>query len=256
MRGVSAVLGWLTVALIPASAMQESAGQKLYLAHCAACHGRQGEGGRGVALTASPRTADNDSLFAVIRKGIPGTEMPPAPLDDKEVREIVVYVRGLQRAMVPKVAPAASPGEQVYRSAGCAQCHAIGGEGGPLGPDLSNIGSRRTPEYLRRAVLDPEADIPENFGQYRWVTVIPDNFLQVRAVTLDGQEVTGARINEDTFSIQVRDGSGKVHSFWKTELRDLRKDWGKSPMPSVRGKLPAAEIEQLVAYLSTLRGGR
>jgi len=149
-----------------------------------------------------------------------------------------------------------SGGEQVYRKADCARCHTIDADGGVFGPDLSAIGARRSPEYLRRSLLDPEADIPESFGQYRWVTVIPDNFLLVRATTNDDREITGARLNEDAFSIQLRDVSGKVYSFWKTELKELHKDWGKSPMPSYRGTLTPSEIEELVTYLSALRGSR
>ena len=237
----------------------------LYLAHCAACHGPRGEGGRGVNLTNLQRATDNDSLFGIIRKGIAGTEMPAAPLGDGEIRELVTFVRSLQgkpgdsyhvsqnagnTVAVPR-------GEQVYRNAGCAKCHMAGDDsGGTLGPDLSRIGARRTREYLRRALLDPEADIPDNFGQYRWVTVIPDNFLQVRVVAKDGSQLTGARINEDTFSIQVRDAYGRAHSFWKDDLKELHLDWGKSPMPSFRGKLSDSDIDELVSWLSTLRGAR
>ena len=97
---------------------------------------------------------------------------------------------------------------------------------------------------------------PDSFGEYRWYIVIPDNFLQVRLTTQDGREITGARVNEDPFSIQVRDISGRIYSFWKEELKELHKDWGKSPMPSYKDKLTAAETEDLVSYLGSLRGGK
>jgi len=253
-RGL-AVLALLPMALPGSLAAQNTTGADLYRAHCAACHGRQGEGGRGVSLTALKRASDNEGLFSIIRKGIPGTEMPPAPLGDEEIRDIVVFVRSLQRSAAAQ-APAGSRGEQVYRQAGCSACHTIGNDGGTLGPDLSRIGARRDRDYLRRALLEPEADIPESFGQYRWVTVIPDNFLQVRLTANDGRQITGARVNEDTFSIQVRDAAGRIYSFWKEDLKELHEDWGKSPMPSYRGKLTDSEIEDLVAWLGSLRGGR
>jgi hypothetical protein len=82
---------------------------------------------------------------------------------------------------------------------------------------------------------------------------MPDNFLQVRAVTQEGKLVTGARVNEDTFTIQIRDYSGRLYSFRKEELRELHKDWGKSPMPSYRGVLSDSEIRDLIAYLVLLR---
>jgi cytochrome c oxidase cbb3-type subunit 3 len=227
------------------------AGEKLFAARCAACHGKRGEGGRGARLTTLTRAPDDEALAEIIRKGIPGTEMPPAPLSDREIRDVAVFVRSLQRE-AGRTSGATARGEQAYRKAGCASCHTIGGEGGVLGPDLSRIGALRNPDYLRRALLDPEADIPDSFAEYRWYIVIPDNFLQVLAITQDGREITGARVNEDTFSIQVRDASGRVYSFWKDELKELRKDWGKSPMRSYKDKLSAAEIEDLVSYLASL----
>jgi putative heme-binding domain-containing protein len=256
MRGL-ALLGMLPILLQPAFAMADvAAGGKLFAAHCAACHGPLGEGGRGVKLTTLTRASDDKSLFNIIRKGIPGTEMPPAPLKDGEIRDVAVFVRSLRRDSAPAAAGGGPRGEQIYRQAGCMSCHTIGVEGGVLGPDLSRIGARRDKEYLRRALLDPEADIPESFGEYRWYIVIPNNFLQVRLTTQDGHAITGARINEDAFSIQVRDEAGQVHSFWKDELKELHKDWGKSPMPSYRDKLTKQDIEDLVGYLASLRGAK
>jgi hypothetical protein len=83
---------------------------------------------------------------------------------------------------------------------------------------------------------------------------MPDNFLQVRVVTQDGSWITGIRVNEDTFTIQIRDYADRVYSFRKEELRELDKDWGKSPMPSYRGVLSDSEIRDVIAYLISLQG--
>ena len=91
--------------------MQDSdAGKKLYVAHCAACHGQKGEGGRGARLTALTRAPDNRSLVVIIQKGIPGTEMPPAPLSDGEVRDVAVFVRRLQTDSAPQAAAGSARG--------------------------------------------------------------------------------------------------------------------------------------------------
>jgi cytochrome c1 len=73
-------------------------------------------------------------------------------------------------------------------------------------------------------------------------------------VTKDGSRITGVRLNEDTFTIQVLDLSGGLHSFFKADLKDLQRDTGKSPMPSFRETLSASEVDDLVAYLYSLRG--
>ena len=83
---------------------------------------------------------------------------------------------------------------------------------------------------------------------------MPDNFLRVRVVTQDGKAISGVRVDEDTFTIQIRDDSDHLYSFRKNELRELHKDWGKSPMPSYRGVFTESELQDVVAYLASLQG--
>jgi len=236
---------------------QPQVGQKLYQAHCAACHGDKGQGGRGTVL-ASPRLKfanDDTSMALIIRRGIPGTEMPPAPLNEDEIRQVAVYVREMGRTAPGRTSEAALRGRRIAETkGGCTKCHAVGGAGGVIGPNLADVAARRNEAYLRRALVEPEADVAENFGQYRWLTVIPDCFLVVRLKTNSGRAMTAVRVNEDAFAIQVRDLDGKFHSFFKDELKELHKDWGKTLMPSYRDKLTSAEIDDVVAWLLSLRG--
>ncbi len=173
---------------------------------------------------------------------------------DADVWDVVAYVRTLGRMAKHAVAGDPRRGAEIYRTKGkCDQCHMIRGEGGRLGPELTDVGARRSPAYLRTSITDPEAAAPDSFFLYRVVTLIPDNFLQVRVVTKDGRRITGVRLNEDPFSIQVRDASDRVYSFWKSDLAELHKDWGKSPMPSYRSIFTSAELDDLVAYLVSLQ---
>lgn len=240
--------------------LQSPDGETLYKLHCAGCHGARGEGARGVAinLIRLPRASNEEALHRIVRFGIPGTEMPGMNglIAEDDIRKITAFVRTLQKAERPQSAGDVRRGELLYAKYECAKCHTIRGAGGALGPDLTEIGARRGPVHLREALLQPETYIPENFSQYRWFTDIPDNFLQVRAVTKSGKVIAGGRVNEDPFSIQIRDLSGRVHSFWKDELKELNKDWGKSPMPSYKDALSAAELQDLVAYLVSLRSVR
>jgi hypothetical protein len=81
-------------------------------------------------------------------------------------------------------------------------------------------------------------------------------FLLVRVVTRDGLEMHGMRVNEDAFTIQLRDEKDQFHSFRKQDLREVEKEFGKSLMPSYQGRLSTSEIDDLVAYLASLRGDR
>jgi len=222
-------------------------GQQLFMGQCARCHGSKGEGGRGAVL-AQPRlrhAPDDEALFLVIRDGIKGTEMPAGyAVDTRETWQLAAYVRSLGR-MAPETVPGdPKRGQELYQAKGhCSQCHIVSGQGGSLGPELTEIGSRRSAAHLRAAVLDPASTLPEGF-------------LQVRLVTKEDRHITGVRLNEDTFTIQILDLNGGLHSFLKDDLKELQRDVGKSPMPSFRSALSASEVDDLVAYLVSLRGNQ
>jgi len=222
------------------------AGERTFRTQCAYCHGPRGDGGRGANL-ARPKllhAPDDQALFHVIEDGIPETEMPGHWLPARRIWQLVAFVRILGRTAPEKVSGDPGRGEKLYAGkGGCARCHTIAGRGGALGPDLNDIGSRRSPAYLREALLDPEAALPEGF-------------LQVRLVTMDGRRMTGVRLNEDAFSIQLRDLSDQFHSFWKDELQEIENQPGKSPMPGYSDVFNPRELDDIIAYLASFRGAR
>jgi cytochrome c oxidase cbb3-type subunit III len=234
-------------------------GRRLFETHCSFCHGPRGEGGKGPTLAQPtlPRASDAASLLRIIRSGIPGTEMPSSRLEPHELTLVAAFVRALGSRPPEQVPGDAARGEQLYLARGaCAQCHTVRGHGGAIGPDLTEIGRKRSAAYLRRALIEPTAEVPQSFSAFRSDVSMPENFLFVRATARDGRSAAGVRVNEDTFSIQLRDLSGRTHSFFKSDLAELHKDWGVTPMPSYAGVFTPAELDDLVAFLVSLRGGR
>ena len=168
--------------------------------------------------------------------------MPGSGLGELQIWRVAGFVRSLGRVEQEPITGVPEKGKQLYAMKGnCAQCHTIDGRGGGTGSDLTEIGARRSASYLRQALVEPEA-------------AVPNNFLQVRVATRDARRITGTRLNEDSFSIQLRDLSGNVHSFWKRDLEELHKGWGESSMPSYRAILTPVELDDLVAYLASLQG--
>jgi cytochrome c oxidase subunit 2 len=51
-------------------------------------------------------------------------------------------------------------GRQIFNDQGCYGCHTMGKSGTPIAPDLSKIGSKRSEDYLRRWLEDPQAQKP------------------------------------------------------------------------------------------------
>jgi cytochrome c oxidase cbb3-type subunit III len=229
---------------LPTSHADILAGQKLFQAQCALCHGTNGAGARGPSLARPklPHAPDDAALLKVIEDGIRGTEMPGAgAMSDREMRQTAAYVRSLGKVTLKPAPGDAARGAEIYRGKGnCATCHSIHGEGGVAGPDLAVIGDARSAAYLRESVIDPGAAVPVG---YLLMTVVPNS----------GPSVTGVRVNEDSFSIQIRDNDGRSFSFWKKDVARIDRQPGKSPMPSYKGQLSDAELTDLVAYLASLK---
>jgi putative heme-binding domain-containing protein len=220
-----------------------AAGQKLFEQNCSMCHGVNGGGGRGPNLhTPNLRHAsDEKSLTSVIANGI-APEMPAAwYMTDEELANTAAYVLSLGSIPREKLPGDPVHGSVIYARSACVMCHTLAGQGNAIGPDLTDVGARRGAAQLREALLHPEH-------------AIPDGFLLVEAVPVSGDTIRGIRMNEDSFSIQIRDYSGRYYSLRKANLKELKKLRGETPMPSYQPSLSPAELDDLVAYLAAQRG--
>ena len=74
----------------------------------------------------------------------------------------------------------------------------------------------------------------------------------MRVTRQDGSVVEGLRMNEDTFTLRLMDEDENLWSFSKSQLRSYERIV-TSTMPGVDGTLTASEVDDLVAYLSSLR---
>jgi cytochrome c oxidase cbb3-type subunit 3 len=216
-------------------------GANIFHSHCAECHGLSGEGGRGPDLTRGVyrHGSSDESLFRTITYGITGTQMPGSYFPANQIWQVVAFVKTLSHPNSDAPVPGnASSGAKLFRRNGCSKCHLIGGDGGRLGPDLTDIGSIRSPSYLRTAIADPNA---KSTADYRAVRIVDNT----------GKQISGVRLNEDTYSIQIMDYQENLRSLAKPDLREVQvsKD---SAMPAF-SKLSPADLDDLTAYLSSLK---
>lgn len=222
-----------------------AAGQRIFRTRCGFCHGQSGEGGRGATLnTGVFRYGNSDrELFRTIQNGIPNTEMPGSFQDEPDIWRVVGYVKRLGAQHVPeeKAPGDANAGRAVYASNGCSGCHVLNGDGNYVGPDLSEIGAARSLQYLRQSIVNPSADVPLDFRT-------------VRVSTLTGAMIAGIVLNEDDYSIQLRDMSGNSRSLLKSDLKEIQHS-RDSLMPAY-GSLSAADLDNLLAFLHSLREKR
>ena len=218
-------------------------GMSLYRRLCGECHALDGTGYRGPSLIAyMANGAADEAMFQVIRRGVPGTEMPQSNRPDHEILQIIAYLRNMGGVTAVDTAPIGNVanGQQLFAKQ-CQNCHRVAGKGGRIGPDLSRVGSARTRAALIREIRTP----------HEW---IPPAYETVTIVTKDGQKIRGVKKNEDAFSIQVMDMRERIQGYLKSNAEvTLEKN---SLMPVFDEKrLPESDLTDLVGYLSTLRGG-
>jgi len=218
-------------------------GMSLYRRQCGECHALDATGYRGPNLIAyMANGAADEAMFQVIRKGVPGTEMPQSNRPDHEILQIIAYLRNIGTVAPAEPMPAGNlaNGQQIFAKQ-CQTCHRVAGKGGRLGPDLSRIGAARTHAALVREIRNP----------HEW---IPPAYETVTIVTKNGQKIRGIKKNEDAFSVQVMDMRERIQGYLKSNAEvTLEKT---SLMPAFDAKrLPDSDLTDLVGYLSTLRGG-
>ncbi|MEX2261932.1 MAG: c-type cytochrome [Bryobacteraceae bacterium] len=237
------LLIWILLACpaVAQDAKEIEAGRELFAGACSACHGPNGEGGVGPSLSDGRRLRrlDSQELFNSIRNGVRGTDMPPFPLPDDQIRKMMAFVRSLSAPAADSGVPGDLPaGKQIFfGKGGCSNCHMIRGQGGFLGPDLTDIGARRSVKQLREGLLDPNARIAEGF---RGVSV----------KARDGREIRGVARNFNNYSVQVLDAGGRLHLLSKEDIQHLDFS-GKSPMPDDYSKrLLPEEVQNVLAFVS------
>ena len=164
-------------------------------------------------------------------------------LTDRMAWQTAAYVRSLGRTAAQPIAGDARRGGAIYEKTGCAACHVVNGTGGVVGPDLTAIGALRGPTYLRESLIEP-------------AKAHPPGYLVARAVMSDRAEIRGILVNEDVFWILLRDPSGTVHTLEKTDGVTVTREPEATLMPSYASRLNAGELDDLVAYLTMLRGER
>lgn len=218
-------------------------GAAVYAEKCVTCHGVQGDAIGGVNLrsgTFRNAVIDRD-LERFIRNGSPAG-MPPFALDAADMAGVVAYLRNMNAfdAASVKSGDQARGRAIVLGKGGCTECHRIDASGSRVGPNLSDIAATRSAGSLQRSLVDPSSQM------------MPIN-RPVRVVTKAGATISGRRLNEDTYTLQIIDDHETLHSLVKADLREFTIS-NTSPMPSYKGKLSDEEIGDVLAYLLSLKG--
>ena len=235
-------------------------GASLFRANCSPCHGLNAHGGgRGPDLTTGRWThgSTDAAIFRTVSQGVPGTEMPANGFEDSEIWAIIAYLRSLAPSKELVVSGDPAEGKKIFfGSAACSNCHMVKGRGGLLGPDLSRVGASRSVSYLIDSIRSPDKELSSGMLDPNNHYGLPLVYDMVTVVTASGKKITGVALNEDTFSIQLLTTDQNLQLLLKKDLKEVLHE-RKSFMPTYsEAALSSSQLQDLIAYLGTLRGGR
>jgi putative heme-binding domain-containing protein len=122
----------------------------------------------------------------------------------------------------------------------CARCHRVRGEGGELGPDLSDVGGKLPKEVLIEAVLDPSRQVVEGYRE----TVL---------ATADGRVLSGIVKEETADALTLVDAELRRLVVRKSDVEARRVGDGSIMPAGLAAGISRDEFADLIAFLETLR---
>lgn len=145
-------------------------------------------------------------------------------------------------ALIAEVQSKGDPrrGEDVFRRVelNCVKCHALGGAGGGVGPDLSALGGSSPVDYIVNAILLPDQAIKE---QYNTLIVL----------TTDGQIFQGIVADKDDKRIVLKEATGETRTV-ATDAIDDSKEGGSLMPKGLSNLMTHAEFVDLLRFISEL----
>jgi putative heme-binding domain-containing protein len=172
----------------------------------------------------------DDALVAALRKagGIAGTGLQLSP---EQTLELVSEI---------KTRGDGARGEAIYlrKDLGCTKCHAIGGAGGKVGPDLISIGASAQVDYLVDSLVVPNKAVKEG---YHTAIVELD----------DGRVLNGVKVRQTDKDLILRDAEDRELNVPLNSIESQAP--GMSLMPAgLVDNLTRDELIDLVRFLSEL----
>ena len=131
-------------------------------------------------------------------------------------------------------------GEMIYRRAqlACVTCHAIGGAGGKVGPDMTSLGASAPLDYIIESVLQPAVKVKEGYNA-------------VNVTLKDGTQALGTQVRETAQEIFLRDATGQEKAVAKAQIASTT-NIGSIMPPGLTDALAERERQDLFAFLGQL----
>jgi putative membrane-bound dehydrogenase-like protein len=136
----------------------------------------------------------------------------------------------------------AERGRAVFASAkvACVACHAVGNQGGKIGPDLTRVGAIRSGRDLLESILFPSSTFAQGYEPFI-------------AETADGEQHSGVVVEQDEKRVVLRTSAGHEINLSKSALKEFRRA-ALSLMPEgLETALTEQDLRDLLAFLRSLK---
>jgi putative heme-binding domain-containing protein len=130
-------------------------------------------------------------------------------------------------------------GKAMYAASRCISCHNMRGEGGNIGPDLTQLGTRFTAKDMLESIIEPSK-------------VVSDQYAASVLTLKDGSSVMGRIVNENNDRYAVSQNPfapDQIKEVPKKDVSNVRVSNVSIMMPGMINRLNPEELKDLLAYL-------
>ena len=130
-------------------------------------------------------------------------------------------------------------GKNMYNAGRCSSCHIMRGEGGNIGPELTQLGTRFSVKDMLVAIIDPNATVSDQYA----ATVF---------VMKDGSSILGRLISENEKSYMVSQNPfapEALREIPKQDVASTKYSYISIMYPGLINNMNEEELRDLVAYL-------
>ena len=126
-------------------------------------------------------------------------------------------------------------GEVVFEDY-CQECHAIGGTGGEVGPDLSDVGTKGK-SFISESVTAPTGQISEGFETWE-------------VIQHDGRRIAGIKTKDDPTGVDIVRDTGETVVIARADIKEVAIDESRSLMPDdLTESLTIKDFQDVQAFL-------
>jgi putative heme-binding domain-containing protein len=130
-------------------------------------------------------------------------------------------------------------GRKIFSAVLCRNCHTMRGEGGDIGPDLTQLGTRFSNKDMLEAIIHPDK-------------AVSDQYASTIFTLKNGQSVVGRLINEDKVNYSISQNPFAADQLRKIPRKDVvskKNSYVSIMLPGLINSLNADELKDLMAYL-------